>query len=71
MKRDTNVIKKRKKLWDLFDWDYRNQPNRLSKNHSLNCGCSICRARTFFKRKERRDRRHEFKIELNTIKFDW
>ena len=31
----------------------------------------MCRSMTYFKRKERRDCRHEFKIELNTIKFDW
>lgn len=52
MKRDKNVIKRRKKLWDLFDWGYRNQPSRLYKNHSVNCGCSMCRAETYFKRKK-------------------
>jgi hypothetical protein len=64
MKKNINIIKKRKKLWDLLDWGYRHQPNRFNKNHSLNCGCSMCRARTFFKRKKRRDDRHKSKIEL-------
>lgn len=70
MKRNTNIINKRKKLWDLFGWGYKS-PNQLHKNHSLNCGCSQCRARTYFNRKERRDFRHEFKMERNTIRFDW
>lgn len=65
------IINKRKKIWDTFEWWYRQEPNRLYKNHSIKCGCSMCRSMTYFKRKERRDRRHEFKIELNTIKFDW
>ncbi len=64
MKRDQGVIKKRKRLWDAFGWGYRNQSNRLLKNHSLNCGCSMCRARTYFKRKERRDKRHQDKINI-------
>jgi hypothetical protein len=63
MKRDLRIIKKRKKLWDHFGWGYKTA-NQLLKRHSLNCGCSICRARTFFKRKQRRDKRHESKIEL-------
>jgi hypothetical protein len=64
MQRNQRIIKNRKKLWDLFGWGYQNQDNRLLKNHSLNCGCSQCRARTYFNRKERRDDRHKIKLLL-------
>jgi len=67
MRKNKSIIKKRKKLWDTFGWGYRNQPNRLFKNHSLNCGCTICKAKTFFNRKKRRDNRHEIKQLLKQI----
>ena len=63
MQRDLRIIKKRKKLWDHFGWGYRS-PNQLLKRHSLNCGCSMCRMRTFLKRRDRRKARHENKINL-------
>ena len=39
----------------------------LRKNHSLNCGCNMCRMKTYFKRKDRRKDRHDNKININDI----
>ena len=64
MKKDKNIIKKRKKLWDYFGWGYLNQPGRLFKNHWLNCGCSICKAKQNIHKQELRDDRHLSKIKL-------
>lgn len=36
-------------------------------NHSLNCGCSLCRGETFRKRMERRRKRHELKNEAKDL----
>ena len=69
MKRDITVIKKRQKVWDIFGWGYRKEPNRLYKNHSLNCGCSMCRMKTFWNRVERRKDRREAKKELQNTDY--
>lgn len=69
MLQDFNIIKKRKKLWDTFKWGYFNQIHRLYKNHSLNCGCSLCRAETFYKRKMNRDDRHKSKQQIRFNQF--
>lgn len=63
MQRDLRIIKKRKKLWDHFDWGYKS-PHQLLKRHSLNCGCNTCRMRTFLKRRDRRRDRHQNKVNL-------
>ena len=65
------IIKKRKRLWDTFTWGYRDEPNRLYKNHSLNCGCSMCTAISAQKKIRNRKERHQFSMERNQIKFDW
>ena len=46
---DPRKLKSRKRLWDIFRWGYKHV-NSLSKTHSLNCGCSECRYRTFERR---------------------
>lgn len=58
------IIDKRRKVWDTMGYGYRGEPNRLFKNHSLNCGCSLCRYNTYSRRKDRRDDRHNIKLEL-------
>jgi len=62
--KDREYAKKRKRMWDCFGWTYRGI-NDLSKNHSLNCGCGICRARTHYKKlkrkQDRKNARHETK----------
>ena len=62
-KKDRRYARKRKRLWDVFGWIYRSV-NSLSKNHSLNCGCSMCCADTYYKRYERRQDRHKAKQKL-------
>lgn len=52
MKRDTKIIKKRKKVWDTMNYGYHNQPNRLYKSGSLSCNCSQCRMIRFLKIKK-------------------
>lgn len=66
MKRDLTKAKSRKKLWDSFNWGYKS-PNYLNKNHSLNCGCGMCRAKTFFNRYERKKERLNARRELKSI----
>lgn len=61
---DRNYAKKRKSLWDTFGWVYKGL-NYLSKNHSLNCGCTQCRMRTYYKRLENKQNRLKNKIELH------
>lgn len=54
--KDREYAKKRKKLWDNFGWIYRGV-NYLSKNHSLNDYCSLCRMKTYNNRlKNKRER---------------
>ena len=64
MKRDLNIIQKRKKLWDLFGWGYKGQPNRLFKNKHLTDNCKICRWERFLKRYEKKAKRRGFKSTL-------
>lgn len=40
-------------------------------NHTLNCGCSMCRNRTFFKRHNNRNNRRLIKQKLYNIKGDY
>ncbi|WP_289055534.1 hypothetical protein [Carboxylicivirga marina] len=46
--KDRDYAKKRKKLWDAFDWKYAST-NALSKNHSLRCGCKWCAMERYHK----------------------
>ena len=62
-KKDYYKALSRKKLWDHFGWTYKGI-SYLSKNHSLNCGCSMCRARTYFKRLKNKQKRLKLKQEL-------
>ena len=63
--KDRNYAKKRKRLWDIFDWTYRGDGiNYLSRNHSLNCGCGMCRAETFYNRLERKQERLTARLSL-------
>jgi hypothetical protein len=51
MQRNLTKSASRKKLWDLFGWHYEGDGlHFLSKNNSLNCGCSLCRWKTYFRR---------------------
>ena len=61
MKKDLNIIKKRKKIWDLFGWGYKNQQNRLFKNKNLTDTCSNCRWDRLLKRYEKKAKRRGFK----------
>lgn len=60
---DRHYAKKRKRLWDNFGWVYKSV-NYLSKNHSLNCGCSMCRMRTYYNRFENKQERLKSRMEL-------
>lgn len=62
-KKDILIAKRRKKLWDIMKWGYKSIMS-LSKNHSLNCGCSICRYHTYEKRLQNKRVRHKNKIQL-------
>lgn len=65
MKRNIGIIKKRKKVWDLFGWGYLSQPGRLFKNHWLTCGCRMCVAAANIQKQEIRKARHISKLEIN------
>ena len=60
MKRNIDIIKKRKKMWDRLGFVYK-QENYLRKNHSLNCGCSVCRFMTYSRRLSNRRKRYDAK----------
>jgi len=67
--KDRQYAEKRKKLWDSFGWVYRGT-NYLSKNHSLNCGCKLCRMKTLNNRLENKKNRLKARISLaNDITF--
>ncbi len=61
--KDRHYAAKRKKLWDSFGWVYRGT-NYLSKNHSLNCGCKLCRMKTLHNRLENKKNRLRARISL-------
>jgi len=66
--KDKRYGKKRKRLWDIFGWSYYGIAN-LSKRHSVNCGCGMCKAKTFYNRYENKQNRlkvkQDIKKELN------
>lgn len=70
MKKDIRVIKKRKNLWNIFGWVFKTESS-LSKNHSLNCGCSMCRMKTFYNRlenkQERLDNRNKLRSDIKNL----
>lgn len=66
MQRDLTKAKSRKKLWDHFGWGYKTL-SQLNKNHSLNCGCAMCRTKTFFHRYERKKERLNARKEIKSI----
>jgi len=45
--KDIDKLKSRRKTWDSMGYVYKGKGlNFLRKNHSLNCGCSICQEKT-------------------------
>jgi hypothetical protein len=62
-KDDRRYAKKRKRIWDIFGWYYSGIAY-LSKNHSLNCGCGMCIAKTKMRRLENKQNRMKAKLEL-------
>lgn len=70
MKRNVDVILKRKRIWDIMGYTYRDESNRLYKNHSLSCGCSCCRWHSFMQKKRLRDDRHTVKINLKLENYE-
>lgn len=61
--KDIHVALKRKKLWDYFGWTYKGF-GYLSKNHSLNCGCALCKGQTEYYRRKNKKERLKAKREL-------
>ena len=70
MKRNVTIINKRKAVWDNMGYTYRDEPNRLYKNHWLSCGCSCCRYASILQKKRLRDNGHESKIKLKTDEYE-
>lgn len=69
MKRNLQKAINRKKVWDRFNWGYPGSGlGFFNRNHSLNCGCGICKTNTFFKRIERRKLRYRLRKEIKTMK---
>ena len=63
---DRVKIKQRKKMWDYFDWKYPGL-GFLNKNHSLNCYCSMCRMKTYMRRKENKQNRLKARNDLKRM----
>lgn len=53
---DIIIVKKRKKLWDTFNWVYKGK-GYLRKNHSLNLYNTIDKMKTYFRRYENKQNR--------------
>ena len=65
---DRDKALKRKRIWDIFGWGYgEGYLGYLRNNHTLNCGCSCCRAETFMARLRNRQNRYKTKLELKNI----
>ena len=63
--KEKHFINRKKKIWNHFGWQYKGTGKSFFKhNHSLNCGCSICRANTFYRRKENKQIRIKNKLNL-------
>lgn len=63
MQRDTDIIKKRKRFWDIMGFGYLTE-NVFHKKHSLNCGCGFCRAKTYYRRLENKQDRLTGRVEI-------
>ena len=61
--KDRDYARKRKKLWDAFDWKYAST-NALSKNHSLKCSCKWFILATYHKRLAKKHNRQLAKVAL-------
>jgi hypothetical protein len=67
MKREgLNKIKNRKKLWDMFGWNYRHK-NHLWKNKHLTDRCKICKWERFMKLYKHSQERLRAKRDINKI----
>ena len=60
---DRRKVAKRKKLWDIFRWGYKGIGD-LHQNGSLNCGCAMCKMKTYYHRLENKQQRLKNKLEL-------
>ena len=63
---DLKIALKRKKVWDYFGWGYKGL-GFLAQNHSLNCGCSLCKSITKHRRQQNKKHRLKSKLELKQI----
>ena len=67
-RREISKLKTRKKLWKLFNWDFPgNGLGFFRKNHSLNCGCELCKEKTKIRRAENKQQRAIGKLEMTKI----
>ncbi len=66
-KKDRKVAKRRKRLWDAIGCVYKSV-NYLSKNQSLNCGCWMCKMKTYYNRLGRKKDR--LKARMNLKKYE-
>lgn len=68
--KDRDYARKRKRMWDHFGWVYRGV-NYLSKNHSLNCGCGMCKMKTYCnkleRKQDRKSARRALRKEVNAL----
>lgn len=65
---DRRVARKKKKIWDSFDWGYRGKGIGFFKNHrSLSCGCGMCKLIQWHKKWENKRDRSKAKLDLKSI----
>ena len=68
---DIQKAKNRRAIWDYFDWGYLgNGINYLRNNHSLNCGCGMCKGRTFERRLNNKRERISSRLDLKLGEYD-
>ena len=63
---DIQKAKNKKAVWDFFDWGYPvgGYKGFFRNNSSLNCGCQMCKSRTFYKRLKNKQNRLSVRLEL-------
>lgn len=65
-----NKIKERKKLWDMFKWNYGESAQYLWKNTLSACDCWVCKTERFYKKYKHKQERVKIRNLKNDYKLD-
>jgi len=68
-KKDRRKAKNRQKFWNIFGWKGKGV-NFFSKNHSLNCGCLMCKYKTYYRRYENKSERLKNRRDIKKMDYE-